>query len=79
MVISTGECVILSEAANGGQMMEMCETKYFGERLVKAVEEGKVPMERIDDAAVRMCVPFWHFTEADQRRFPKGSRMQKTY
>lgn len=60
------------EAANGGQMMEMCETKYFGERLVKAVEEGKVPMERIDDAAVRIVRTLLAFTEADQKEVPKG-------
>jgi beta-glucosidase len=42
------------EGANGGQDMEMCGTIWFGERLVKAVEDGFVPEERIDDAALRI-------------------------
>jgi beta-glucosidase len=42
------------EAANGGQDMEMCGTIWFGDRLVKAVEDGFVPEERIDDAALRI-------------------------
>ena len=60
--------------------MEMCETKYFGDRLVKAVEEGKVPMERIDDAAVRIVRTLLAFTEADPKEGPgRRSRMQRTY
>ena len=42
------------EAANGGQDMEMMWTQQFGERLVKAVEDGFVPMENIDEACVRI-------------------------
>ena len=42
------------EAANGGQDMEMMWTQYFGERLVKAVQDGFVPEERINDAALRI-------------------------
>lgn len=42
------------EAANGGQDMEMLWTKEFGVRLVKAVEDGFVPMEKIDQAALRI-------------------------
>lgn len=42
------------EAANGGQDMEMMWTQWFGDRLVKAVQDGFVPMERIDDAATRI-------------------------
>ena len=42
------------EACNGGQDMEMCVTKYFGDRLVKAVQDGFVSKERVHDAAVRI-------------------------
>lgn len=42
------------EAANGGQDMEMMWTQQFGERLVKAVEDGFVPEEKIDEAAIRI-------------------------
>lgn len=42
------------EAANGGQDMEMMWTKYFGDHLVKAVQDGFVPVERIDEAALRI-------------------------
>ncbi len=42
------------EAANGGQDMEMCLTQFFGERLVKAVQDGFVAEEKIDEAALRI-------------------------
>lgn len=42
------------EAANGGQNMEMFQTEYFGDALKKAVEDGFVKEEVIDDAAVRI-------------------------
>jgi beta-glucosidase len=42
------------EAANGGQDMEMCCTKYYGENLVNAVKEGKVPEAKINEAALRI-------------------------
>lgn len=42
------------EACNGGMDIEMPAIKYFGERLKKAVENGFVSMERIDDAALRI-------------------------
>ena len=42
------------EAANGGQDMEMCWTHFFGQKLVEAVREGRVPETRIDDAALRI-------------------------
>lgn len=42
------------EAANGGQDMEMMWTQYFGDRLVKAVQDGFVPEEKIDEAALRI-------------------------
>ena len=42
------------EAANGGQDMEMMFTEWFGDRLVKAVQDGFVPEDRINDAALRI-------------------------
>ncbi|MEH7419280.1 glycoside hydrolase family 3 C-terminal domain-containing protein [Neobacillus drentensis] len=42
------------EAANGGQDMEMCCTKFYGEALVDAVNNGSVPMSKIDEAALRI-------------------------
>lgn len=42
------------EAANGGQDMEMCGTIWFGDRLIKAVEDDFVSEDRIDDAALRI-------------------------
>ena len=42
------------EAINGGQNMEMCVTKYFGENLVKAVRDGLVDEKKIDDAVLRI-------------------------
>lgn len=42
------------EAANGGQDMEMLWTQYFGDRLVKAVQDGFVPEKKIDEAALRI-------------------------
>lgn len=42
------------EAANGGQDMEMMWTQYFGERLVKAVKDGFVKEEKINEAALRI-------------------------
>ncbi|MDD2994205.1 MAG: glycoside hydrolase family 3 C-terminal domain-containing protein [Pygmaiobacter sp.] len=42
------------EAANGGQDMEMMWTQFFGENLVKAVQDGFVPEEKINQAATRI-------------------------
>ncbi|MDO4298618.1 MAG: glycoside hydrolase family 3 C-terminal domain-containing protein [Lachnospiraceae bacterium] len=42
------------EAANGGQDMEMCITQYFGDKLVKAVQDGFVPESKVDEAALRI-------------------------
>ncbi len=51
------------EAANGGQDMEMCLTQFFGDKLVKAVRDGFVPEERIDDAALRIVRTILAFDE----------------
>lgn len=42
------------EAANGGQDMEMMWTQWYGDRLVKAVQDGFVPEEKINEAALRI-------------------------
>ncbi len=42
------------EAANGGQDMEMMWTDKFGDKLVKAVRDGFVPEEAINEAALRI-------------------------
>lgn len=42
------------EAANGGQDMEMMWTQFFGDQLVKAVQDGFVPESKIDEAALRI-------------------------
>lgn len=51
------------EAANGGQNIEMSFTNHFGEPLIKAVKEGKVPEQVIDDAALRIIRTILSFTE----------------
>lgn len=57
------------EAANGGQDMEMCCTQFFGEKLVRAVKEGKVPESRIDDAALRIVRTLLAFQDADNKKY----------
>lgn len=51
-------------AANGGQDMEMCNTSFFGDKLVKAVEAGFVPEAKIDEAATRIIRTLLAFEEA---------------
>ena len=57
------------EAANGGMDVEMCCTLHFGEKLVKAVKDGLVPEERIDDAALRIVRTLLAFAEADDKEY----------
>lgn len=59
------------EAANGGQDIEMCCTQFFGEKLLKAVQDGFVPESRIDDAALRIIRTLLAFTEADHKEYSK--------
>ncbi|MBR5702496.1 MAG: glycoside hydrolase family 3 C-terminal domain-containing protein [Oscillospiraceae bacterium] len=54
------------EAANGGQDMEMCWTHFFGQKLVDAVRDGRVPEARIDDAALRIVRTLLAFQTARQ-------------
>ncbi|MDC7127076.1 MAG: glycoside hydrolase family 3 C-terminal domain-containing protein [Spirochaetales bacterium] len=51
------------EAANGGQDMEMCCTQFFGEKLVKAVKDGLVKEEKINEAALRIIRTIMAFKE----------------
>lgn len=41
-------------AANSGQDIEMCLTILFGDNLVKAVEDGFVPEQKINESAFRI-------------------------
>lgn len=50
-------------AANGGQTLEMPNTKYFGDLLIAAVKEGKVKENVIDDAAERIVRTVLSFTD----------------
>lgn len=43
------------EAANGGQDMEMMMVQFFGDKLIKAVQDGFVPEERVEDGALRIA------------------------
>lgn len=52
------------EAANGGMNVEMRDCKFFGEHLIKAVESGLVPEEKIDDAALRIVRTLLAFEQA---------------
>ena len=60
------------KAGNSGQDLEMCNTNFFGENLVKAVRDGLVPEEKIDEAAVRLIRTVLAFTEADEDEYPES-------
>lgn len=55
------------EAVNGGQNMEMCVTKFFGENLVKAVKDGLVDESKVDDAALRIIRTIIAFAEDKEK------------
>lgn len=59
------------EAANGGMDVEMCHTKFFGDKLVQAVRNGQVSEEKINKAALRIVRTMLAFTEADQKTYNK--------
>ncbi|WP_263972630.1 hypothetical protein [Thermoanaerobacterium thermosaccharolyticum] len=44
---------------------------YFGDKLIKAVKEGKVSEDRINDAAIRIVRTLLAFTEADDKEHSK--------
>ncbi len=59
-------------AANSGMDVEMCNTKYFGKKLVKAVKDGKVKESVIDEAVVRIVSTILAFTQADDtQQYPE--------
>lgn len=59
------------EAANGGQDVEMCCTRFFGENLVRAVQNGFVPEEKIDEAAICIVRTLLAFEETeDPEEYP---------
>lgn len=59
-------------AANSGQDMEMCNIIHYGDKLVQAVREGKVPEEKINDSALRIVRTILSFTEADDKQYDKS-------
>lgn len=59
-------------AANGGLDVEMCDTHFYGQNLVKAVKEGKVSEDVINDAALRIVRTLLAFTKApDPEEYPR--------
>lgn len=60
------------EAANGGQTMEMCGTEFFGQKLVEAVRSGKVPENKINDAATRIIRTLLAFTAAGNSKLDES-------
>jgi beta-glucosidase len=59
------------EAANGGMDIEMCNTAYFGDRLVEAVKKGLVSEDKINQAALRIVRTLLAFTEDSQKQYTK--------
>ncbi len=60
-------------AAEGGTDLEMPgPARWFGERLVAAVEAGEVSPARIDDAARRLCLLILRTGVLDEAAPPKG-------
>ena len=51
-------------AANAGLDIEMCNTHWYGRRLLRAVNRGQVPESAIDDAARRIIRMLLMFREA---------------
>lgn len=61
-------------AANGGLDVEMCDTNYFGDKLVRAVRDGDVPEAAIDEAALRITRTLLAFERAraeDPQEYPR--------
>lgn len=51
------------KAANSGLDVEMCTTRYYGKKLVRAVERGQVPESAVDEAALRIIRTLLIFAE----------------
>jgi beta-glucosidase len=59
-------------AANAGLDVEMCDTRFYGEKLVQAVKEGKVSEDIINDAALRIVRTLLAFSKApDPEEYPR--------
>lgn len=56
------------EPANNGLDMEMPNTIFYGDKLVQAVNDGKVHEEKINEAALRIIRTILSFTEADNKK-----------
>lgn len=59
-------------AANNGQDMEMCNTKFYGNQLVEAVRKGLVPEERIDEAVLRIVRTLIAFKEQEANKYDRS-------
>lgn len=53
------------DAANNGLDVEMCNTNYYGDKLVKAVKEKQVSEAVIDEAALRIVRTLLAATESE--------------
>jgi beta-glucosidase len=60
-------------AATAGLDIEMCNTNFYGAKLVDAVKAGKVPESDIDEAALRIVRTLIAFASAkDPQEYPKS-------
>ena len=55
------------EAANGGQDIEMLMTHYYGKHLIKAVEDGFVSEDVVDEAALRILRTVLAFEDNEKK------------
>lgn len=61
------------EAVNGGMDMEMPAAQFFGDRLIRAVKQGLVKEERINEAALRILRTLLAH-EAKSRKEDRGKK-----
>lgn len=59
-------------AIESGQDMEMCNTFYYGNKLVEAVKEEKVSEEKINDSALRIVRTLLAFSKEDDKVYGKS-------
>jgi beta-glucosidase len=52
------------QAANGGLDIEMCNTNWYGKKLIRAVKRGDVDESVVDEAALRIIRTLLMFTES---------------
>ena len=58
-----------AEGVNNGEDLEMCSTIVYGDKLIQAVAEGKVPEARVDEAALRLIRTGLAFEAADAKEY----------